>query len=731
MIGLATGEDEVAVVPLEVADRHRALAEELREHRWNYYILDAPTVSDEIFDSLFHELEEIERRYPALVTPDSPTQVVGPPPSATFAAVRHPSVMLSLDNAFSPEEVRAWHHRLVGAVGEDEVAQSGYLCELKIDGLAVDLLYEDGALVQAATRGDGRTGEDVTANVRSIDVIPRRLTGAPRGRIEIRGEVFMPLQGFADLNARLVAEGKKVFANPRNAAAGSLRLKDPKLSAARPLSFLCHGVGLTDIAFERLSEAYERMAAWGLPVSDQIAPAATIEEVLAYIDDLGRRRHDLSHEIDGAVVKVDVVALQQRVGQTVRAPRWAIAYKFPPAEVTTRLLDIRVGVGRTGRVTPYAVMEPVVVAGSTVEMATLHNASEVERKGVLIGDTVVLRKAGDVIPEVLGPVLALRPADARAFVMPQQCPACHTRLAYEREGDADLRCPNARSCPAQLRERLFHVGSRSALDIEGLGEKAVDALLSAGLLVDEGDLFTLTSDRLLTTDFFTKEIPVDDPQWTGEGRRKKISRTVLTENGTKLLAQLEAAKTKPFARYLIALSIRHLGKGIAPALAARFSAIDALRAADAETLMTVDGVGPQLAEAILDWFTVEWHADIVERWRQAGVVCFQPGAGEAAGERASAGESVEPILAGLTIVVTGTVPGYSRTEATEAIIARGGKAAGSVSKKTDFVVAGDNPGSKYTKAVDLGRPILDSDGFAILLAEGAQGAKRWLDETDH
>ncbi|MDR0284989.1 MAG: NAD-dependent DNA ligase LigA [Propionibacteriaceae bacterium] len=683
---------------MEPRERHQDLCSLLTQYRWEYYVLDAPSVPDADFDRLMRELEAIERDHPEWVTPESPTQQVGPPADLSFTPVTHPSPMLSLDNAFSTDEVRAWHDRVVSLAGEAALADSGYMCEMKIDGLAVDLVYVDGVLTRAATRGDGRVGEDVTANVRTIGCIPYRLTGAGPGLLEVRGEVFLPLAGFAELNEALEEDGKKPFANPRNAAAGSLRLKDPKVTAARPLAFLCHGIGLTETPLASLSEAYERLSAWGLPTSDRATKLGTLAEVMAYIDALGEARYGLTHEIDGAVAKVDDVGLQRGLGATVRAPRWAIAYKFPPVEVTTTLLDIRVGVGRTGRVTPYAVMTPVKVAGSTVEQATLHNASEVRRKGVLIGDTVILRKAGDVIPEVLGPVLEARTGSERAFEMPVTCPECGAELGPEKVGDADLRCPNTRSCPAQLRERLIHLGSRTGLDIEGLGEKAVDAILAEHLVTDEGDIFGLTAAGLIRCPLFQRD---------EKGER------ALSKIGEKLLDQLEAAKTKPFDRYLVALSIRHIGKGVAPVIAARYPTIEELAAASEADLSQIEGVGPTLAAAVTDWFTVDWHAQIVGKWRAAGAM-----------SPATVAETLPPTLAGLTVVVTGTVPGYSRDGATEAVVARGGKATGSVSKSTSVVVAGEGAGSKLVKAQSLGVPVIDATQFAQFLERGLDGLAR-------
>lgn len=673
--------------------RHAELSEQITDHRWRYYVKDAPVVSDAEFDALLRELTELEDAHPELRTPDSPTQQVGGAPSATFAPVTHLVPLRSLDNVFSVEELDRWLLRVVSLAGEDLTA-SGYLCELKIDGLALDLVYRDGRLVSAATRGDGTVGEDVTGNVRTIESIPTRLKGGDVPPVvEVRGEVFMRPDDFAALNEGLVAAGKAPFANPRNSAAGSLRQKDPRVTASRRLQFLVHGIGeLAGPDLARQSHGYELLRRWGLPTSEHYRICRTPAEVKDYLAYYGEHRHGVEHEIDGVVVKVDDRALQEKLGYTSRAPRWAIAYKYPPEEVTTTLLDIRVNVGRTGRVTPYAVMRPVLVSGSTVEMATLHNASEVKRKGVLIGDTVVLRKAGDVIPEVVAPVVDLRDGTERAFVMPTHCPACGSELRPEKEGDADIRCPNRRSCPAQLRERLFHLASRAALDIEMLGWQSADALLTAGLLTDEGDLFDLTEEKLVAAGVFT----------TKDGR--------LSANGRKLLDNLVTAKTKPFARFLVALSIRHVGKGVAPDVAAAFPSIEALRAASADELAAVAGIGPTLAAAITEWFEVDWHRAIVEKWQAAGCrLADTPRAAEAV---------LPQTLAGLTVVVTGSLPGYTRDSASEAIEARGGKAAGSVSSRTSYLVAGESAGTKYDKAVSLGIPILDAAGFDALLAGG-------------
>ncbi|MGW5365373.1 NAD-dependent DNA ligase LigA [Actinopolymorpha pittospori] len=687
---------KVAGVPTTALDRHSVLVQEIEEHNYRYHVLDRPTVSDAQYDALMRELRGLEEKHPDLRSPDSPTQKVGGAWSTEFAPVDHPERMMSLDNAFALEELRAWAARMEREVG----TEAEYLCELKIDGLAVDLVYEDGRLVRAATRGDGRTGEDVTLNVRTIDSVPARLTPAKGGPavpdvLEVRGEVFFRVADFQELNASLVEAGKAPFANPRNSAAGSLRQKDPRMTARRPLQFVAHGIGrVRGWQPSRLSEAYSTLSGWGIPVSEHVALRRTLEEVDAYAREYGERRHGLDHEIDGVVVKVDQIALQRQLGSTSRAPRWAIAFKFPPEEVNTRLLDIRVNVGRTGRVTPYGVMEPTKVAGSTVEFATLHNAQEVRRKGVLIGDTVVLRKAGDVIPEIVGPVVDLRDGSEREFEMPVKCPECGHELRPEKESDVDLRCPNARSCPAQLRERLFHLAGRGAFDIEVLGYQAGTALLQGGLIHDEGDLFALTGDQLLGAEFFT----------TKGG--------ALSANARRLLDNLEAARTRPLWRVLVALSIRHVGPTAAQALARTFGDLDRIAGASEDELAAVEGVGPTIAAAVLEWFGVDWHREIVEKWRAAGVRLREE----------IVDDGPRP-LEGVTVVVTGSLEEFSRDEASEAIQARGGKASSSVSKKTGFVVVGDNPGSKFDKARDLGVPVLDEAGFRVLLDEGPDAAR--------
>ena len=706
----------------EASARHAELSDEVRGHQYRYYVLDSPTISDHEFDVLLRELEALEAEFPALRTPDSPTQNVGGTFSTQFTAVEHAERMMSLDNVFDQAELAAWAERTVRDAG----GPVEFICELKVDGLAINLTYEKGRLVRGATRGDGRTGEDVTPNVRTIREIPERLAGDnPPALLEVRGEIYFPAAAFADLNASLVEQGKAPFANPRNAAAGSLRQKDPRITASRGLRMVVHGIGARKgFTPSSQSHAYEALKAWGLPTSERWKLVDGMPGVRDYIDYYGKHRHDVEHEIDGVVVKVDSVAIQGRLGSTSRAPRWAIAFKYPPEEVTTKLLGIEVNVGRTGRVTPFAVLEPVRVAGSTVGLATLHNAREVERKGVLIGDTVVLRKAGDVIPEILGPVIDLRPDDARAFVMPDKCPECATPLAPAKENDIDIRCPNSQFCPGQRRERLSYVGSRNVLDIEVLGEKAGRALLDSGVIDDEGDLFALTADDLLRVPFFVNQ----------DGS--------LGSNAAKMLESLAEAKNRPLWRVLVALSVRHVGPTAAQALAREFGSMTAIEeiasrpvaadlAEEAEAedegetgkrkakpkaapdpLSSVDGVGPTIAESLREWFAVDWHREIIRKWRAAGVRMAEE----------LTDEGPRP-LAGVTVVITGTLTGYSRDQASEAVMSRGGKVSGAVSKKTGFVVVGDTPGSKYDKAVQLKVPVLDEEAFGVLLADGPEAAR--------
>jgi DNA ligase (NAD+) len=692
-----TGEDTQAPEPAspELRHRHAELAAEITEHNYRYHVLDSPLVDDATYDAQMRELRALEDEHPDLRTPDSPTQQVGGI-STEFTPVQHLLRLLSLDNAFSPEEFDAWAARVQRLGGSGP-----YLCEVKIDGLAVDLVYRGGRLAGAATRGDGTTGEDITPNIKTIARVPARLSGTGWPDVlEVRGEVFLPVTAFEELNVRLTEAGKPPFANPRNSAAGSLRQKDPKVTASRALDLLLHGVGLVEglpgDPPTSQSGWYARLRDWGLPVSDLVRVVDDLAAASEYIQYYAEHRHDTPYEIDGTVVKVDDLATQAQLGSTSRAPRWAIAYKYPPEEVTTRLLEIRVNVGRTGRVTPFAVMEPVKVSGSTVDRATLHNEQEITRKGVLIGDMVVLRKAGDVIPEVVGPVVDLRTGDERAFDFPRECPACGTKLTRE-EDEADWRCPNTRSCPAQLRERLFHLAGRGAFDIEVLGWEAVAALLDGGLVADEGDVFGLTAESLGTLPFFV----------TKDG--------ALKANAVKLLHNLEEVRTRPLWRILVALSIRHVGPTAARALAAEFGSVDAIAAATEGQLNEVEDVGPTIAAAVTAWFAVPWHQEILRKWRDAGVALADPDFDPSA-------RAARP-LAGYTVVITGTLAGRSRTEAAEAAEGLGAKVSGSVSKKTSFVVAGDSPGSKYDKAVSLGIPVLDEEGLAILLEKGPEAAR--------
>jgi DNA ligase (NAD+) len=688
--------------------RHAELSAEINEHDYRYYILDSPLVSDAEYDLLMRELRAIEERYLELRTPDSPTQRPGGGISTQFTPVQHLERMLSLDNAFSDEELDAW------AARAERLGGSGpYLCEVKIDGLAVALVYRNGALVQGVTRGDGTTGEDVTLNIRTIKAVPMRLSGPgiPE-EFEVRGEVFFPVAGFHELNEQLGEAGKPLFANPRSAAAGSLRQKDPKITASRPLGLIVHGLAVPGSdpgaagmpepgesapasAPDTQSGWYERLRSWGLPVSDLVKIVDDMDGVREYVAYYGEHRHDPPYEIDGVVVKIDRLDQQRALGSTSRAPRWAIAYKYPPEEVTTRLLRIEVNTGRTGRVTPFGIMEAVQVAGSTVTNATLHNADEIKRKGVLIGDMVVLRKAGDVIPEIVGPVADLRTGDEQEFVFPDRCLACGTKLERE-EGEVDWRCPNTRSCPAQLRERLFYLASRAALDIEVLGYESIVALLDSHLITDEGDLFGLTEEKLATCPFFVNKAGT------------------LKVNAGLLLRNLDEVRSRPLWRILVALSIRHVGPTAARALAAELGSLDLIAAAPPERLAAVDGVGPTIAASVIDWFAVDWHRAIVDKWRAAGVKLEEERAGGAADARP---------LAGITVVLTGTLAEFTRDEASDEVMKRGGKVASSVSKKTDFVVAGDNAGSKYDKAIALGVPTLDEAGLRILLDQGPEAAR--------
>ncbi|GLX51818.1 DNA ligase 1 [Streptomyces hygroscopicus subsp. hygroscopicus] len=716
---------ETTAVPAEARDRHAQLAEQIEEHRFRYYVKDAPVISDAEFDQLLKSLEALEEQYPELRTPDSPTQKVAGSYETEFTAVEHRQRMLSLDNTFNDDELAAWADRVARELGDQEYH---FLCELKVDGLAVNLTYEHGRLTRAATRGDGRTGEDITPNVRTIADIPDRLHGDEvPDLVEIRGEVYFPMEKFLELNERLVAAGDKPFANPRNAAAGSLRQKDPRVTATRPLHMVVHGIGALEgfSGLTRLSQAYDLLKTWGLPTSSHNRVVDDLDGVRRFIAHYdGENRHSVEHEIDGAVIKLDEIRLQGRLGSTARAPRWAIAYKYAPEEVNTKLIDIKVGVGRTGRVTPYAQVEPVTVAGSEVEFATLHNQEVVKAKGVLIGDTVVIRKAGDVIPEILGPVVDLRDGTEREFVMPGECPECGTPLRPMKEGDIDLRCPNARTCPAQLRERVSYLAGRACLDIENFGEVAAAALTrplepADPPLVDEGDLFDLTVEKLLPIKAYVLDpdsgLPKHDPK-TGEEKVVTVFANQKGEpkkNTLALLENIEAAKSRPLARFLNGLSIRHVGPVAAQALAREFRSVDRIEQATEEELAAVDGVGPIIAAAVKEWFTEEWHREIIRKWKAAGVPLEDQVSGEAEGPRP---------LEGLTVVVTGTLEDFTRDGAKEALQSRGAKVTGSVSKKTSFVVVGDNPGSKYDKAVQLKVPVLDEDGFGVLLEQGPDAA---------
>ena len=760
----------------QLVDRYHQLIQEVDDARAAYYNRDAPVLSDAEYDKLYRELEDFEAKYPQYRSADSPTTQVGGAASQAFAPVEHLQQMTSLDDVFSFEELAAWETRMVNDTGRSDLDM---LTEVKIDGLAVNLLYENGELSRAATRGDGWVGEDVTANVRTISCIPHRLKGLVPARVEIRGEVYFPTKDFESLNDERVRTGEAPFVNARNAAAGSLRQKDPKKTAERPLAMLAHGIGFVeagDSGFtepDTLSGWFDCLKNWGMPVSPHTKLLRGRAAIEKRIGELGAQRHSLEHEIDGVVVKINDRAIQASLGTTSRAPRWAAAYKFPPEEVNTRLLDIRVQVGRTGRVTPYGVMERILVAGSHVSRATLHNASEVARKGVLIGDLVVLRKAGDVIPEIVAPVVAARDGSEYPFVMPENCPSCGTKLAPQKEGDVDLRCPNQAGCPAQITERIAHLGARSALDIEGLGDEAalaltqpeanrdeVAAALAAGrtvflengtalhmentdtlthgeligdaeallpsaqkpVLSSESDVFSLEAERLRDV-MVWKPVTKDGQEtgdwmqvryfWTKAWKQKGNSGIYIllestpSKNTKMMLEQIEAAKERPLARILVALSIRHVGPTAASALAMTFPSMDLLMEASVEQLAQVDGVGQVIAQSLREWFDVDWHVEIVRAWQAAGVRMED-----------EVREDIEQTLEGLTVVVSGAMPGYTREGAKEAIVARGGKASGSVSKKTSLVIAGPGAGSKAAKAEALGVPVVDQSYFERVLKQG-------------
>ena len=661
------------------------LSDEIRDHQFRYYVLDKPIISDGEFDVLLQELKKLESAHPELKADDSPSEVVGGGFSTHFTQHDHIEKMMSLDNVFGVDELEGWFDRI-----EKSGAKNSWLCEVKVDGLAINLLYEKGKLVRALTRGNGTTGEDVTLNIKTISSIPHELAGKNiPNLLEVRGEVFFPVEAFNEFNDSLEEEGKQRFANPRNAAAGSLRQKDPRVTASRPLSMVVHGIGASEgIDFALQSGAYELLESWGLPTSKRFTVAHSRKEVIEFINYYEKHRHDVEHEIDGAVVKVNEISVQEELGFTSRAPKWAIAFKYPPEEVTTKLLDIKVSVGRTGRVTPFAFMEPVVVAGSTVTNATLHNQEEVLRKGVMIGDIVIIRKAGDVIPEVLGPVIERRTGNEKLFLMPKKCPDCGAALRAMSEGDVDLRCPNSRGCPAQLRERIYYIGSRAALDIDVLGYEAATAMLADKLIDDESGLFSLTAKDLSQSQFFLKK----------DGS--------LGANAEKFLTALEGAKSRPLWRVIVALSIRHVGPTAAQALAKSFGSLEAISRASLDELASVDGVGGIIAESIVEWFSVDWHRDIVKKWGKAGVALVD-----------LVVENTAPqTLSGMVIVVTGSLQDFTRDGVSEVISAHGGKAASSVSKKTDYVVVGDAPGSKAAKAEELGVPILDEAAFKALLS---------------
>ena len=695
--------------PQAARARHAQLVQLIEEHRARYYGDDAPTISDAEYDALERELKAIEAAFPEFADPDSPSQMVGSAGVSTgFASVQHRERMMSLDNAFNRDDVQAWLARVVRDAGEQQV-----VCEPKIDGLSLSLTYIDGVLTQGLTRGDGTTGEDVTANVRTMPSVPHKLEGDRIPHlVEIRGEVYLPVKDFERLNEALLAEGKAPYANPRNTAAGSLRQKDPAITASRPLALTAYALGALDWGqtepdprLDFQSGIYEVLKDWGLQVTQHAAVLDGIDAIAAFLDQLESQRHSLIHEIDGAVLKVNDRSVQRQLGSTSRAPRWAIAYKFPPEEVHTTLEDIRVDVGRTGRVTPYGVMTPVTVAGSTVTYATLHNAHEVARKGVRIGDTVVLRKAGDVIPEIVGPVVAARTGTEREWTMPSTCPSCDTPLVEQKLGDKDLRCPNSRLCPAQIVDRIAFIGSRGALDVEVLGEKAAAALVEAGVLANEAGLFDLTEEDLKRVPLFVLD---------SDSKKDGVSRNAgdVTTNGLRLLENLAAAKDRPLWRVIVSLSMRHVGPTASRALATAFGSLPAIREASVGELAAVDGVGTVIAESVVSWFEVDWHQEIVDRWAAAGVRMAD-----------EVDNSIPQTLAGLTIVATGSLENFTREGITEAIVAHGGKAASSVSKNTDYVLVGANAGSKAAKAEQLGIRVLNEDEFLVMLRDGASALR--------
>jgi len=672
--------------------RHRIvdLCDQIRDHQFKYYAQDKPTISDGEFDALLIELKKLEVAHPEFKLPDSPSDLVGGGFATHFQQADHLEKMMSLDNVFDADELTNWFERVVKTS-----TKNSWLCEVKVDGLAINLRYEKGKLTKALTRGNGVTGEDVTLNIRTIATIPHELKGKNIPELlEVRGEVFFPIAAFNEFNDQQEELGKERFANPRNAAAGSLRQKDPRVTASRPLSMVVHGIGAaTGVTFDSQSGAYELLKGFGLPTSSRYKVVKSAAEVSEFVGYYADHRHDIEHEIDGIVIKVNEIPIQNELGFTARAPKWAIAYKYPPEEVTTKLLDIKVSVGRTGRVTPFAFMEPVKVAGSTVTNATLHNAEEVVRKGILIGDTVLIRKAGDVIPEVLGPVIAKRDGSEKPFVMPTKCPDCGSKLRAITEGDVDIRCPNTQSCPAQLRERIYYIGSRVALDIDVLGYEAASALLEDKLITDESDLFALTETDLMKSRFFQKKV------------KKEF---VAAKNISKLLEGLEDAKSKPLWRILVALSIRHVGPIAAQGISKKFGSIEAITSASVEELAVTDGVGEVIAQSIIEWFAVDWHQEIISKWKKAGVKMVE-----------IVKESSEPqTLTGLVFVVTGTFGNLKRDDIFEMIESRGGKRTNAVSANTNYLIAGEAAGSKLAKAEELGVRVLNESEFKTLLAKG-------------
>ena len=679
--------DERATQLDETARRYEQLVSELNDHNHRYHVLDAPIIDDNAYDLLYRELVAIEEQHPELVSSLSPTRRVGDGTVSGFAEVEHRLRMFSLDNAMDREALEAWHERLVGILDHEP---SNYSCELKIDGLAVSLTYEAGVLTRAATRGDGVVGEDVTENVRTIRSVPLALRGDAPAIMEVRGEIYLPVSEFEALNERQAEAGERPYINPRNTAAGSVRQKDPQKTASRNLAIWVYQLGFVE-GGPPLGSHSEQMA-WltelGLRVNPANSTAASFDDVLTYIDEATSHRHDRDYETDGIVVKVDDLTEQAHIGFTARSPRWAIAYKLPPEEKATLLREIRINVGRTGAVTPYAVMEPVFVGGVTVTNATLHNEGEVHRKDVRPGDTVFVRRAGDVIPEVLGPVLDLRPPGTEVWRMPSRCPFCGNPIVLP-EGQAKAQCTGGYSCPSRLREYLFHFASRGAMDIEGLGYRTVGTLLDEGIIADPADIYRVTVDDL---------VPLEG--W------KEVS-------ATKLVDAIERSKSRPLAKLLFGLGIDHVGSTVAQVIARHFGSTDAIGSATLDDVASIDGVGPEIAGAVVGWFAEEDNRRLIGRLGEAGVSLR---------DDVATVPQVPQILAGHTVVVTGTLEGFTRDEARDAVVARGGKVVGSVSSRTSVLVAGANAGSKLAKAEALGVPILDEDGFHALLAEGLGSA---------